>query len=494
MNFFIRNVLLFHLLVLVLAFSWIHGGTRPDLLLPIIPWLSFFVLELMLVFPQAKSDETLSEARSRVFDTLVRDPLFYFALLLILYLCLPFINVAGQPEYNATLDIWRNPPAPNKSWPFCVDSKEHAVMFLWFPPALIAALAAKHGLLKKNKRLLFESLCWNGAALSVFGFWQLFTGAQSIFWGDQKFSHFFSTFGYPNFAGAFFTLLFALSAGLWISRATVGVIGPVRVKGTFDEPSLWERHYLLGATLLNLGGAIASLSRAAILLCGIIMLALGVYVLFGLWQKLHTGGRVKLSVSALIILFLAGIFLKVLAPESLKKEVATITPSEVVARVSGRNYYHNQMALAIFRDHRWFGVGGWGYPHYLLSYMTPEQKKRMQITGGANVHNDTLQFLAEHGVVGFTLIVSCALALLFSLIRQSFKLCRKLAAAGVGRGSIRPVWLYNVPPVVVAVFVGTFATVCHSLGDLPFRCPSIMIVWVLAFVCATGYIPVVRRK
>ena len=66
MNFFLRNILLLHILLLVIGFSWIHGGTRPDLLMPVIPWLTVFVLEYLLVFPQAKSSETLAEARSRV--------------------------------------------------------------------------------------------------------------------------------------------------------------------------------------------------------------------------------------------------------------------------------------------------------------------------------------------------------------------------------------------------------------------------------------------
>ena len=38
MNFFLRNILLLHILLLVIGFSWIHGGTRPELLLPVIPW------------------------------------------------------------------------------------------------------------------------------------------------------------------------------------------------------------------------------------------------------------------------------------------------------------------------------------------------------------------------------------------------------------------------------------------------------------------------
>lgn len=494
MNLFVRNVLFFHVLALVLAFSWIHGGTRPDLLLPVIPWLSFMALELMLVFPQAKSDETLAEARSRVFAALIRDPLLYLALLLTIYLCLPFANVAGHPEYNVALDVWRNPPPPNALLPFCADPKEHAVILLWFPPVLIAALATKHGLLKRSKRLLFESICWNGAVLSAFGFWQLLTGAQSVFWGTQKFSHFFSTFGYPNFAGAYFTLLFALSTGLWLNKAGLGIIGPVRVQGTFDIPSFGERHYMLGAVLLNFAGAIASLSRAAILLSALVLLVLGAYAIFGLWQIFDLAAKVKMSVSVIIVFGLIGIFLGALAPKSLKTEIATINPDAIIMRVSGRGQYHNEMAKVIYRDHRWFGVGGWGYPHYLLSYMTPEQRKRMQIAGGVNVHNDTLQFLAEHGTVGFALIISCALALLGSLALQMYEMSKRLIFSSMNVKKIRPVWLYKLPPVVVAVFVGTGATICHSLGDLPFRCPAVLIVWALAFVCAPGYIPVVRRK
>ena len=148
MNFFIRNVVLLHIVALALAFSWIHGGTRPDLLLPVIPWLTAFALEFLLIFPQAKSTETLAEARSRVWRSLGRDPLLYLALALTVLLAIPFFNVSGYPEYNTVTHLWRNPAPPVPSLPFCVNPSEQAVLLLWFPPVLISALAAKHGLLK----------------------------------------------------------------------------------------------------------------------------------------------------------------------------------------------------------------------------------------------------------------------------------------------------------------------------------------------------------
>jgi len=495
MNFFLRNILLLHILLLVVGFSWIHGGTRPDLLMPVIPWLTAFVLECLLVFPQAKSSETLAEARSRVWRALLRDPLIYLALLLTVLLAAPFFNVAGEPQFNVLTKAWRIPPPPYPGLPFCVNPAEHAVLLLWFVPALTAALAARHGLLKKGKRLLLLALCWNAAALALLGFAQLATGATSVYWGEQTFAHFFSTFGYPNFAGAFFTLHFALAAGLWFSRASGELLGPAAACASWpEEDGAFSPHWLLIPVLLNFAAAIASLSRAAILLCGVVFLVLSVYMLAGAWQKSESGGHVKLVGAIFAVLLLLGLFFTILAPKALKTELATITPSAVFERVSGRGYYHARVARAIFKEHRLFGVGGWGYPHFAMVTMTPEERKVMQIQGGANVHNDTLQFLAEQGAVGFGVMALCALTLIVPLVVQAVRTTRALSATGIDAIPAKPVWLYHLPPEMVAVFVGAAATVCHSLGDLPFRSPAILTVWLLAFVCAGGFLPAVRRK
>lgn len=495
MNFLLRNILLLHILLLVVGFSWIHGGTRPDLLMPVIPWLTAFVLEYLLVFPQAKSNETLVEARSRVWRALIRDPLLYLALLLLVLLVVPFFNVTGEPQFNVLTKEWLIPSPPHPSLPFCVKPDEHAVLLLWFVPALTATLAARHGLLKKGKRLLLLTLSWNAAALALLGFVQLGTGAKSVYWGQETFSCFFATFGYPNFAGAFFTLHFALSAGLWFSRASGGLLGPAAAGVSWPEAdSTFNPHWLLIPVLLNLAAAIASLSRAAILLCGVVFLALSVYMLAGAWQKSESGGRIKLAGALLGVLLLLGLSFTIFAPKALTDELVTITPDAVFERVSGRGYYHARVAREIFKGHRLFGVGGWGYPHFAMVTMTPEERKGMQIDGGANVHNDTLQFLAEQGAVGFGLMALCALTLIVPLVVQAFRSARALTATGLDATPAKPVWLYHLPPELVAVFVGATATVCHSLGDLPFRSPAVLIVWVLAFVCAAGFLPAVRRK
>ncbi len=494
MNWFARNILLIHLLALVAVLSWVHGGTRPDLLAPVVPWLTLILLEWLLVFPQAKSTETLAESRRRVWRALARDPLMYASVLLTALLIIPLFNTAAEPFFDEAKKQWLN-PKPSVTWlPYCVNPNSHAVLLLWFPPALVAALAAKHGLLKKGKRLLLEGICWNGAALAVLGFWQLWEGTNKLLGLTPMGSYFFSTFGYPNFAGAFFTLVAAVSLGLWFHDVTEEAgLTPSFTGVSQEEPSLFFTHRMLAPAALCFLGAFASLSRAAILLSGLVIVAMTVYMVAYVWTRVAVGTRVMV-VSVVGALALAvGVSFIVFNLASLKREVKSITLHSVVERVTGRGYYHARVAKEIFRDHPVFGVGGWGYPVYLHQYLDEEEAKRMQIQGGANVHNDSLQFLAEQGAVGYGLMVACALFLSLPLAWQAWRLCRvlpsqpELADSAKVKGA-----LSCIPPPLMAVWIGTGATVCHSLGDLPFRAPSILIVWVLALVCAWGWLPVLR--
>lgn len=495
MNFFARNILLVHLFALVLAFSWIHGGTRPDLLVSVIPWLTVILLEWLLVFPQAKSTETLAESRQRVWRSLARDPLTYVAAVLTALLFVPLFNVAGAPFFDAAKQQWVSPRPPVTWLPYCVDPAQHAVLLLWFPPVLVAALAAKHGLLKKGKRILLEGICWNGAMLALLGFGQLAAGSQKLLGLTPMDSYFFSTFGYPNFAGAFFTLIGALSAGLWFFQVTEEAgLTPAFLPSSDEEPSVFATHRMLLPTVLAFGGAFASLSRAAILLSTLVLLLLTGYMLAYVWKRVAAATQVVIiSVIGAVALAL-GVSLMVFKLDSLKREIRSITPSAVIERVTGRGYYHTRVAKEIFRDHPAFGVGGWGYPHYLQQYLSEEETKHMQIQGGANVHNDSLQFLAEQGVVGYGLLLLGVLVLQIPLVAQAWRLIKIVPTQDAPRDALKPKgWLQCVPPPLIAVWVGTGATVCHSFGDLPFRAPSVLIIWVLALVCVSGWLPTPRK-
>ena len=492
MSWFVKNILLLHLFVLVAAFGWMHGGARADLLLPVIPWLTFFVLEWLLVFPQAKSTETLFEARARVWRALKRDPLTYVALALTVVLVIPLFNVAKPPFYDMARHLWHN-PKPSVTWlPYCVNPAEHSVLLLWFPPVLTAALATRHGLLKKSKRLLLEGICWNSAAMAVAGFLQIYTGTDKLLWLTPLPDYFFSTFGYPNFAGAFFTLTATLSLGLWFQNATekTRLSSPSAAQ---DERSWLNTNRLFFPAGLSFLGAIASLSRAAILLSVITLFVMILYMLFYVWKQVSVGVRVTIVASLFAVCVIIASSFAVFKFESLKTEVRTINFSAVVERVTGSGYYHARVAKSIFRDHPVFGVGGWGYSHYQLQYLKPGESP--QEAGGANVHNDSLQFLAEQGAVGYTLILVCVALLVIPIYWQTWLVLRAKTTSELEGDAPKgnAGWLQRFPIPVVAVVFATTATVCHSLGDLPFRSPAVMIVWVLAWSCVSGWMPATKK-
>ncbi|MBR4171717.1 MAG: O-antigen ligase family protein [Kiritimatiellae bacterium] len=499
MLFFVRNAVVLQIFLLTLAYAWIDGGTRPDFLLAAVPWLAAFVIEMMLVFPQARSSESLREARKRVWDSLTHDPMFYATLLFTAYLIFPIFNVAGAPVFDPATQTWSSPQPPISWVPSCVRPDEHAVLLLWFPPVLFSALAAKHALLKRGKRILLECFCWNGAVLSILGYWQLLTHAKGIYWVFVRDinTHFFATFGYPNFAGSFFTLLFVISLGIWFGSFMDGVIGPRAGNGKRgkDETTFWKSYRMLIPTVLNFLGAFGTLSRAAMLLSAVCLLAYGLYMVVGVWQAASGVGKAKMGIAAVVVVFFGVLGSTILAPKALKAELDTITVAAVLDRVSGAGY-HNRIASEIFADHKQFGVGGWGYVHYQRKYMTPEDKKHIQTIGGANVHNDTLQFLAEFGLIGFALLVLCLLGILVPVFIELVNFSRKiknLPAAGVSQIP-KPTWFYRLPPEVIAVFLGCTANIIHSLGDCPFRTPANQIIWFCALVCMTGYIPKLRHS
>ncbi|MBP5322137.1 MAG: O-antigen ligase family protein [Kiritimatiellae bacterium] len=495
LNFFVRNGLVIQIFILAAGYGWIYGGTRPNLLLPVVPWMVALMIEVTLLFPQQRSSETIGEARSRVWRELVRDPLLYTTILLTILLVIPLYNESGLPMMEVETAKWIPPKPPYPRLPFCCRAREHASQLLWFPPVLCAALAARHGLLKRGKRILLEMLCWNGAALAILGFLQRITGATSVYWGAEKYSDFFSTFGYPNVGGAYFTLLFALSAGIWFHDAGKKLMGPAVTESlsVMAEPEpITKTQRMVVPIALNFCAAIATLSRAAIILVTLILIVLGVYMVLGAWQKAQTGTKMKIVASLAAVVLFVGLGMTIFASDALKRELGTLSTNAVVERVSGRGQYHVRVARAIFNDYPVFGVGGWGYPHFQFLYMTPDEIRKMQIIGGANVHNDTVQFLAEQGVVGFGLLVVCALLTIIPAVIPIWKRYRESVKTAQPVGF--PRFIYCQSPATVAVIVGTLGTVAHSLGDLPFRDPAVLLTWFLAWACSPGFIPNVKER
>jgi hypothetical protein len=495
MNWLAKHILLFHVAAFVIALGWIHGGTRPEWLLPVIPWMSLAILEWFLLCAQPKKDELLLDSRERVWSVLKKDYLLHIALAFTVLLVIPFFNIAQEPIFVEATQKWQAFAPPINWLPFTTDIHRHGVVLLWFIPAMIAVLAVKHGLLKRSKRILLETICWNGAALALLGFVQLSWQTDSILWLTKMEGEFFSVFGYVNLGAAYFTLIGAISFGLWLQQAAEDVnLAAVSTLHPDELQSAWRVHRMVFPTLLCFASAIATLSRAGIILCFLLFVFFVIYGLGYIWKRIDLGVRISILSGVSAFIFILVVLFFALRLEGLKRELATITWSAVIERVTGSGQYHVRVAKKIASDYPIFGVGGWGYPVYQGVYLTPEEAKGKQIVGGSNVHNDMFQFLAEHGVIGFGLMMAFALGVVIPLLLEAIRFCRLKPTGGQRPGSVlKTHWFYRLPPVIVAVFAGTTATVAHSFGDLPFRSPAILVIWLLAFVCASGWLPAIKK-
>ena len=189
--------------LMLTLFVWLGGGIVAPWLSPWTPWLTLLLAEVALVVPEQRGGESLFEARRRVWRGLARDPLTWCAVALIVFLVVQWLNGCAFVVWDATARGWElvSPafdwllpegarakiaalPAPSgagdyvwyelgsQPWgwlPWCLRSDEAWGVLNWFPPALVAALAARHALTGRTQRRLMGFVCVMSGVLAVAG-------------------------------------------------------------------------------------------------------------------------------------------------------------------------------------------------------------------------------------------------------------------------------------------------------------------------------------
>lgn len=541
MDAFFRSVPVLLIFPTIAAMAWIRGGVFGDLMVPTIPWLLALVFEVLLCFPQRHMGEDAVQARKRCWRHVGRDPAFFLSLVfIVLVLGMAFLNKGLCPtcDYGQILnsltpselsqmpDILRdkapNPPIPFA--PFCMNMKQHFDVFMWFFPALVAMLAARHALLGRGKRLLIEMLVWNAAALAVFGFIERSTGAKFVMIWDQAeyevflaslrastgISHakadpnFFATFGYSNMAGSYFMLAFALSIGVWMTHVREVEAEPQhdsKIQVTRQRALLRfiRAHYALVAVVLNFLAVMFTFCRAAIsMTLAIAVLAFIYYIcqmLFAHRDRARQLKRAAINVGGAVILLVIGVIFSpddksvaVKGASAVAEELGTITTVGMLDRVTGKTEAHSRVSVELFKEYPLFGCGGWGYKHLALNRLEPMELNKMGI-GSANVHNDYLQFLCEHGAIGFGCLVGIFICLIVPLFRDWGRLHRASRFLSLENAPSSPRAIYCCPPGTLWTLLGCFAVAFHAVADAPLRSGAVLGLFFTALACAGGYMP-----
>ena len=496
MRFVYDNLAVIYIALVASLMAWLYGGTQSAVLVPVVPWLVLFMVEVLFVFPQKQEDESTYDARRRVWTAMRKDPLVWTAVFLIVLMVVPFVNTGLCVSCDRELIAAGNSPEPAiKHLPFCVNKMQHLNVFFWFITALSAMIATKHCLVSSGKRLLMRMIVWNGSALAVLGFIQTVMQAPGPLWKElgegRTASVFFSTFGYPNMAGDYFTTIFAIAIALW-RRDWDDVEKELQEDGGSCKMSeytkFWRRNRLLIPAVLAFFAAINTLSRAAMIL---IMLLLAIFVLhsfFSLTWKMSKAMRFRKGIIVFGTVAVLAFFAAISIPDPIQKEVGTLSTDEILTRVTGKGQYHARVAVEIWKDYPLFGCGGWGYKHFCIPKMTPEELKRIQMIGGINVHNDYLQFLAEHGLVGFAAILAMVYMLLHPVVVKWRKLVKRARFSKAAQKMPRPVEIFALPAPVFSILASAVATVVHGFGDCPLRSPAVLTLFFVSLASLPGFL------
>ncbi len=468
---FLRYGVAIHVALMVVYSAWARGGSSPYYLWAI-PWLCLGLVEMVLLLPPKRRDESPQTAFRRLLQGILLDPVVYICLALLVFLTIQWLNGPCElVEVASAQSGWDYSAPPYPALPFCVNQGEAWQVLVWFLAVSAAVIAIRHAVRPSARHFILKLFVANGALLSILGFAQILTCPGKLYWYRPMPVYYFSTFGYPNHAGTFFVMMTAIGLGLLF-----------RALG-----SKAHRHdlpWLVPAVFLNAAGIYASLCRAAILLgSGLIVAGL----IYGFFYLLGRLSKIKVFVAAAIIAALAvsGSILALVPGSPLKKEIDSIDFSHLSSVYEGDRQELADAALDIWKDHPWTGVGGWGFRRYVGLYIPEERWGYLREHGRANVHNDALQFLCEHGMIGFGLIVALALALLAHGIACLPRIRREVDET---TGKTRT-WLGSVSPCVWASLAAIIAMAVHSTIDLPFRSITNTLVWFILLACLPGFMP-----
>lgn len=497
MSFIYNNLAVLYVAGVVSALGWLFGGTRSDVLSYAAPWMILMLAQVLFLFPQKRASETTYEARERVWHALKKDPLVWTAFGLIVLLAIPFANNGLCVSCDRALIAQGvSPEPPVKFLPFCVNRLQHYNVFLWFAVALSCLVVTRHALVRRGKRLLLNLVVWNGFALALLGFVQIATGAAGPLWQEIPFvssvSTFFSTFGYPNMAGDYFTFLFGLSIALWRDHNIEEDLKRQQSQApssTNKHRQFWKRHLTLVPAGFFYFAAISTLSRAAIILVNAILVIGFVHCLLDITKHMHRKDKVKRGTIAVAVVGLVALFAITSMPEDVQKEINTLDSEAVLTRVTGKGQYHTRVATQIWRDNLLFGCGGWGYKHFCIPKMTDEEIKQIQTVGGINVHNDYLQFLAEHGLVGFGTMVVLVVMLLLPVGRAWKKFVKAAQFTDKKKAPAKPIQIFALPAPVFFVLLSLLATFIHGFGDCPLRSPAVLSLFYVSLASLPGFLP-----
>lgn len=346
----------------------------------VVLWLSLQSLIWLALAPSVLKGEHLGDARRRMLTSVLRDPLFWALVVIVVLAGVRAVNSGVSLSYDSEASAWTISSASFPMLPGSVGDEG------WFP--FVAALAAsiivigcRHAL-GRSARLSFllvaSSLAGLAAMITHFAINAGVSGATSLVeFSDGAFS----------FAGFVF--------GIYL------LLGVVSLFAVLENG--WKAVILL--PILSIGGNAAacfSFSPTYIVLAILgFAVILRVYTAFCAKKVLQLSGKIKIFFVGTGALFLGAFLVAVLVPD--KVLMARLAPFRELT-VFPDSFWEvrrvvSAMAFKSWISNLWTGTGLGSFLFDFRFNATPEDWQLLP-RGAVNVPNGWWQLLAERGIVG----------------------------------------------------------------------------------------------
>jgi len=442
-----RPYLLTGLLPLFVIPVWAAGGAYK-------PWQGSFLWLCLWAFATCFIEPTRFSGLSRTERLLkfLKDPIVWCALALMGFLTIQYLNTGRIQIFDFLNNQYTYSPPPKPGLPWSINRIEALEMVRWFGVVLTVLLILRHNWDAMDPTHLTWLVMLNGFLNAMLAFVHLASGWVYMYNLKRFGKDVYGSFGYPNHGAVFFIMLFAIAFGLMFRELLKD--SSERNRATLVFSLVWTPTFFLAANL--------STSRAGILGAWLVLiLGLGHLAVIA-WPRLHPVQRLYgLLGCVLLVGFFAAGFAIVAQPIHIRELQGATVKLNVWTEIEGR-FFQIETAYAMWKDHPWYGVGGWGYRYFVSQYLPVEEWGVLAKKGKANVHNDWMQFLAEFGVIGFGLLTACFLP----------RVIRLLKSFGLRPTRDESLWS---DPLKICVFWGLIMLLLDSQFDIPLRSPAIFV-------------------
>lgn len=419
-------------------------------------WAAASLLLMTVCLPPVLKGESFWMARSRVWQALRSDPLFWMLLLALFYAGTPLFNGPRELVYSTELRRWIFTDPLFKFFPASIQPGAGVPFFCGLIGGLAAAVTVRTALPRRHR---IYALIGLGA---VSGLLALVTGVSARLTGTvPAFAWIGGTFG----VSVLWILLFSVM---------LGIAGEAFLEGRIREMAA-----ALAAAFANQFGIFAF--AAALPMCVALFITL-LYLFFAVFAVRAAGRYPRIlwrSVLILPMLFGAGLGLACATEGCGPAVLDTTAWADRLAAFASQWSLRADLAFCIFGTNPMLGAGPDGFEHLARFFLKGSRNWALWRAGGTGLPCDLFTLLVERGMIGTLLLLLPGAAMLGKCLMRWVEY----------RQSVRKRYSLRYIFVLIGSLTGVLFTLLLSFAGTPLHAPAVLFAF--SVVCASmgGWMP-----